>query len=52
LPFTVAIQIYLTSSKKVMGKYANSRFLIGLLSLIAAIVTFLNIKLLIDFLLG
>ena len=32
LPFTVAIQVYLTSSKKVMGKYANSRFLIVLLS--------------------
>jgi manganese transport protein len=50
LPFTVAIQIYLTSSKKVMGKYANSRFLVSLLSVIAGIVTFLNIKLLIDFL--
>jgi manganese transport protein len=50
LPFTVAIQIYLTSSKKVMGKYANSRFLIGLLSVIAGIVTFLNIKLLIEIL--
>ena len=50
LPFTVAIQIYLTSSKKVMGKYANSRFLIGLLLLIAGIVTFLNLKLLIDIL--
>jgi len=50
LPFTVAIQIYLTSSKKVMGKYANSRFLIIFLSLIASIVTFLNIKLLIDYL--
>jgi manganese transport protein len=48
LPFTIAIQIYLTSSKKVMGKYSNSRFLIALLSVIAAIVTFLNIKLLID----
>ena len=46
LPFTMAIQIYLTSSKKVMGKYANSRFLISLLSVIAAIVTFLNLKLL------
>jgi manganese transport protein len=46
LPFTVAIQISLTSSKKVMGKYANSRFLISLLLFIAAIVTFLNIKLL------
>jgi manganese transport protein len=52
LPFTIAIQIYLTSSKKVMGKYANSRFLIGLLLGIGAIVTFLNIKLLIDFLIG
>jgi manganese transport protein len=50
LPFTVAIQIYLTSSKKVMGKYANSTFLICLLSFIAAIVTFLNIKLLLYFL--
>jgi manganese transport protein len=52
LPFTVAVQIYLTSSKKVMGKYANSRFLISLLSVIAAIITFLNLKLLIDFLKG
>ncbi len=50
LPFTVAMQIYLTSSKKVMGKYANSRFLIGLLSVIAGIVTFLNLKLLFDIL--
>jgi manganese transport protein len=50
LPFTVAIQIYLTSSKKVMGKYANSLFLIFILSAIACIVTFLNIKLLIDIL--
>jgi manganese transport protein len=50
LPFTIAIQIYLTSSKKVMGKYANSPFLIGLLLVIGGIVSFLNIKLLIDFL--
>jgi manganese transport protein len=49
LPFTIAVQLYLTSSKKVMGKYVNSRFLIVLLSGIAGIVTFLNIKLLIDF---
>jgi manganese transport protein len=48
LPFTIVIQLYLTSSKKVMGKYANSRFLIALLSIIAGIVTFLNLKLLID----
>src|SRR5664280_1365731 len=50
LPFTIAIQVYLTSSKKVMGKYANSRFLVGLLLTIAGIVTFLNIKLMFDFL--
>jgi manganese transport protein len=49
LPFTIAIQIYLTSSKKVMGKYVNSPFMVTLLSLIAGIVSFLNIKLLIDF---
>jgi manganese transport protein len=51
LPFTVAIQIYLTSSKKVMGKYANSTFLIMVLSAIAAIVASLNIMLLMDFIL-
>jgi len=50
LPFTIAIQIYLTSSKKVMGKYVNSWFLIGLLLVIGSIVTFLNLKLLYDFL--
>jgi manganese transport protein len=48
LPFTVAIQIYLTSSKKVMGKYANDRYLVFSLSVIALIVTFLNLKLLFD----
>jgi len=52
LPFTVAIQIYLTSSKKVMGKYVNSPFLITVLSIIAAVITFLNIKLLVDFFVG
>ena len=52
LPFTIAIQVYLTSSKKVMGKYANSRFLISLLLVIGSIVTFLNLKLLFDFLKG
>ncbi len=52
LPFTIAIQVYLTSSKKVMGKYANSRFLIGLLIFISGIVTLLNFKLLYDFLKG
>jgi manganese transport protein len=50
LPFTIALQIYLTSSKKVMGKYANGRVLNLTLLAIAGIVTFLNFKLLFDFL--
>ena len=49
LPFTIAIQIYLTSSKKVMGKYVNSPFLILVLSVIAAVVSYLNIKLFLGF---
>jgi manganese transport protein len=52
LPFTVAIQVYLTSSKKVMGKYANSNFLKILLLIIAAVVTYLNFRLLISFMLN
>jgi len=48
LPFTVVLQIWLTSSKKVMGKYANGRFLVVLLSIIAAAVIFFNLKLLFD----
>jgi manganese transport protein len=46
LPFTVGIQVYLTSSKKVMGKYANSTFLKVLLLIIAVFVSYLNIRLL------
>lgn len=49
LPVTVFLQVRLTSSKKVMGKYANSlRTKIWLYS-IASIVTFLNILLLASF---
>lgn len=48
LPFTVFAQVYLTSSKKVMGKYVNTRFMIVLLLIIASIVTFLNLRLLYD----
>jgi len=48
LPFTVFSQVYLTSSKKVMGKYANSSFMRSILIIIALIVTFLNLKLLFD----
>jgi manganese transport protein len=48
LPFTVAIQIYLTSSKKVMGKYANGTTLKVFLLATAITVIALNIKLLFD----
>jgi manganese transport protein len=46
LPFTVGIQVYLTSSKKVMGKYANTRFMKILLLIIAVFVAYLNVRLL------
>jgi len=46
LPITIFTQIYLTSSKKVMGKYANSKGLIVFLLLIGSIVTYLNVRLL------
>jgi manganese transport protein len=52
LPFTVGIQIYLTSSKRVMGKFVNSPFLKGLLMLIGIVITFLNIKLIAYLLFG
>jgi manganese transport protein len=43
LPFTVFLQLYLTSSKKVMGKYANKRSTIISIGIIATIITVLNI---------
>ena len=46
LPFTVFLQVALTSSKKVMGAYVNSRFTTWLLYIIAVIVSVLNIMLL------
>ncbi|MFA5010432.1 MAG: Nramp family divalent metal transporter [Ignavibacteria bacterium] len=49
LPFTIFLQIYLTSSKKIMGKHANNVFTKYLLLLIAAVVTYLNIRLFISF---
>lgn len=48
LPFTIFLQLYLTSSKKVMGKYANTKWTFFLLMVIGAVVTYLNIKLLIN----
>jgi manganese transport protein len=46
LPFTIFLQIYLTSSKKVMGKYRNKITTNVMLLVIGAVVTFLNIWLL------
>jgi manganese transport protein len=50
LPITIFVQVYLTSSEKVMGKYKNSRFNAVVLYLIGAVVTLLNIALLASFL--
>ena len=46
LPVTVFLLIWLTSSPKVMGKYANSKPLIVLLLAIGATVTALDLALL------
>ena len=46
LPFTVFLQVGLTSSKRVMGKYANSRWSTVFLYIIAIVVSVLNIMLL------
>lgn len=51
LPITIFTLIYLTSSAKVMGKYANSKLNKIILWCIGLIVTFLNIALLIHFIL-
>jgi manganese transport protein len=48
LPFTVFLQVWLTSSHKVMGCYANNKYYAVLLYALAAIVTVLNLWLLID----
>lgn len=49
LPITVFLQVRLTSSKEVMGKYANKPFTKWMLYTIAGIVTFLNVLLLVSF---
>lgn len=49
LPWTIFLQIYLTSSKKVMGKYANTSLQQILLWTIGSIVSVLNMMLLWDF---
>ncbi|ADL42139.1 natural resistance-associated macrophage protein [Caldicellulosiruptor obsidiansis OB47] len=47
LPITIILQIYLTSSKKVMGKFANSLADKIILSIVAAVVIGLDVFLLI-----
>ncbi len=47
LPFTVFLQVGLTSSRRVMGKYANSRWSTFVLYAIAGVVTMLNVMLLV-----
>lgn len=49
LPFTIFLQVYLTSSEKVMGKYKNKPSSRLLLYGIGALVTVLNIALFISF---
>lgn len=51
LPISIFLQIYLTSSKKVMGKYANSKSGNIVLWSIGLIVTGLNIALLLSYIL-
>lgn len=48
LPITIFTQLYLTSSKKVMGKFANKKRTIVLLFSLGALVTGLNLYLLIS----
>ncbi len=52
LPFTIFLQIYLTSSKKVMGKYVNTVTTKLVLLLVGLIVVFLNVKLLFSIMLN
>ena len=49
LPFTIFLQIYLTSSRKVMGKYVNPKSTTIIMLLVGSIVTFLNVLLFISF---
>lgn len=48
LPITIFTQVYLTSNPKVMGKYANSRSTKGILLVLGAVVTLLNLALLVE----
>lgn len=50
LPISIFLQIYLTSSKKVMGKHANNWYQSILLWVIGLVVTGLNVALLVSYL--
>ena len=50
LPFTIGLQVYLTSSKKVMGRYANGPWTLTVLAAVGLAVAYLNIKLLLSLL--
>mgnify|MGYP001263514906 CR=1 FL=1 len=50
LPFTIFMQVYLTSSQRVMGKYKNTLFTKALLLALGAIVTALNVWLFVSLL--
>lgn len=46
LPFTVFLQVSLTSSRRIMGAYVNNRWTSSILYIIATVVTVLNVALL------
>ena len=52
LPITVFTQVFLTSNKRVMGKFANSRSTTVLLLVLGSIVTILNLFLLVELIIG
>lgn len=52
LPITIFTQVYLTSSKKVMGEFANSRLTNIVLLILGSIVSLLNLFLLIQLIIG
>ena len=48
LPFTIFLQIYLTSSRKVMGKYVNRKSTTILLLTVGLVVIYFNLRLLLS----
>ncbi|MCX8022394.1 MAG: Nramp family divalent metal transporter [Syntrophorhabdaceae bacterium] len=52
LPLTVFVQLYLTSSKRVMGKYVNRWYTSLTMLLIGLIITYFNLRLFFDWVMG